>query len=226
MLAKGDKIKLVIAMGMFDNIGEVCEVVDVSNGIISFKFGNGMHLGCMSEDEFNKYFEKYEEPKTKLNTVTEEYIDSLLDEAHVAVVDKVFDKCIIVSVQLKNGFVITESSACVSPDNYDKEIGFDICMNNIKNKLWELEGYRLQCELYNENTNSDSDKSNETKNEDIEKYCNAIGEIANCKLRNESFHCNCPYDCESDCESEFEEKCEDYCKDCPHKETCSDYNNK
>lgn len=222
MLAKGDKIKLIVTMGMFDNIGEICEVVDVSNGVISFKFGNGMHLGCMSEDEFNKYFEKYEEPKAKINTVTEEYIDKLLDEAQVAVVNKVFDKCIIVAVQLKNGFVITESSACISPENYDKEIGFNICMNRIKDKLWELEGYRLQCELYNESTNSSSDKLDETKNEDFEKHivylCDMVGEVANCKYRDESFHCNCPNDCETECEDE--NKCENYCEDCPDKETC------
>ena len=64
MLAKGDKIVLTHEMGMFTNIGEICEIIDVNEaGIISFKFGNGMHLGCMSADVFEKYFTKYEEPK-------------------------------------------------------------------------------------------------------------------------------------------------------------------
>lgn len=57
-MIKGDKIKLVKSMGVFDNIGEVCEVTNVSaDGVITFKFGNGLHLGCMSYDEFQKYFE-------------------------------------------------------------------------------------------------------------------------------------------------------------------------
>ena len=57
-MIKGDRIKLVNKMGVFTNVGEICEVVDVTkNGIISFKFGNGKHLGCMSYDEFERYFE-------------------------------------------------------------------------------------------------------------------------------------------------------------------------
>ena len=57
-MIKGDKIRLITKMGVFDNIGEVCEVTDIQDGgVICFKFGNGRHLGCMSYDEFEKYFE-------------------------------------------------------------------------------------------------------------------------------------------------------------------------
>lgn len=57
MIEKGNEIRLIRPMGVFDNIGEVCEVTDVSeDGVISFKFG-GCHLGCMSYNEFEKYFE-------------------------------------------------------------------------------------------------------------------------------------------------------------------------
>lgn len=221
-----DKFKLVKDIGLSGiKVGDICTVIIKDDKFVMFSFNDNIDTPvfmCLEANTFNSYFEKYEEskeelkeePKVKTNTVTEEYIDKLLDEAQVAVVDRVFGKCIIVSVQLKNGFVITESSACVSPENYDKEIGFDICMNRIKDKLWELEGYRLQCELHNENTN----KTNESKNEDIEKYCNMIGEVANCEYRDENFHCNCPYDCESECEDEDED--EDYCENCPDKETC------
>lgn len=61
-MIKGDKIKLVRKMGVFDNIGEICEVTDIQEGgVICFKFG-GCHLGCMSYDEYEKYFEKVETP--------------------------------------------------------------------------------------------------------------------------------------------------------------------
>lgn len=61
-MIKGDKIKLVHKMGVFDNIGEICEVTDIQKGgVICFKFG-GYHLGCMSYDEYEKYFEKVEIP--------------------------------------------------------------------------------------------------------------------------------------------------------------------
>ena len=52
-------------MGVFDNIGEICEVTDIQEGgVICFKFG-GCHLGCMSYDEYEKYFEKVETPVKK-----------------------------------------------------------------------------------------------------------------------------------------------------------------
>lgn len=86
--------------------------------------------------------------KTK---ITQEDIDKLLAEAEVGVAT-VHDKCTMVSVKLKNGFIITESSACVDPANYDVNTGFDICMGRIENKLWELEGYALQKRLYEEAT--------------------------------------------------------------------------
>ena len=82
------------------------------------------------------------------NTVTKERIDKILENTDFSV-NTVFDKCTVVSAKLPNGFVITESAACVDPKNYDKEIGISICEERIKNKLWELEGYKLQCELYN-----------------------------------------------------------------------------
>lgn len=80
------------------------------------------------------------------NKITQEHINSLFYEA-VKEVQTVFDKCTIMACRLKNGFVIVESSACVDPSNYDFHTGIGICEEKIKNKLWELEGYRLQCEL-------------------------------------------------------------------------------
>lgn len=63
-MIKGDKIRLKEKMGVFDNIGEICEVTDISDGgVICFKFGNGSHLGCMSFDEYEKYFELVEKEK-------------------------------------------------------------------------------------------------------------------------------------------------------------------
>ena len=154
MLVKGDKIKLVKPMGVFTNVGEICEVVDVSiEGVISFKFG-GVHMGCMSIDEFNKYFVKYEEPKPV--TVTAERIEQVMNDSKVTV-QTLFGKCTVVACQLPSGFVIVESSACVDPKNYDEKMGIEICMNRIKDKVWEMEGYKLQNDLYEAQFNGDGD---------------------------------------------------------------------
>jgi len=80
-------------------------------------------------------------------TVTQEQINSLLDSADTREV-VIFDKCLIVAYQFKNGFVMVESSACVDPANFDIEIGRKTCREHAENKLWELEGYLLQDKTY------------------------------------------------------------------------------
>jgi len=51
----------------------------------------------------------------------------------------------ILIATLANGFEIVESSSCVDPNNYDEELGARICMERIRNKVWELLGFLLQC---------------------------------------------------------------------------------
>lgn len=77
------------------------------------------------------------------NTVTKEQIDILVQESKVSA-KKMGEKTTVVQLTLPNGFTITESSSCVDPANYDQEIGKKLCLDKIRNKLWELEGYRLQ----------------------------------------------------------------------------------
>ena len=54
-----------------------------------------------------------------------------------------------VSVRMKNGFVLTEDSICVDPANYDENIGKDVCLGRIENKVWFLLGYALQDKVAN-----------------------------------------------------------------------------
>ena len=164
MLAKGDKLVVVKRVASFLNEGDIVEVVDVdASGLISFAFGeDSMHKGVMNSSECEEYFEKINTEKAP--SVTEEYIEELLINSDIAV-DTVFDKCTIVSCRLPNGFVIVESSACVSPENYDKETGIDICLGKIMDRLWELEGYKLQSELHEDNDYEDNDEENDEFND-------------------------------------------------------------
>lgn len=77
------------------------------------------------------------------NRVTQAQIDRLMATAEITVETK-YDKMTIVTVKLENGFLMTESSACVDPANYEERIGAQICLKRIENRLWELEGYCLQ----------------------------------------------------------------------------------
>ena len=50
----------------------------------------------------------------------------------------------VVRCVLRNGFEIVESSACVDPKNYSVDMGHSICMEKIKDKIWNLLGFLLQ----------------------------------------------------------------------------------
>lgn len=159
LVNKGDKLIVTKDVASFLRKGDIVEVVDVEDDIIAFAFGEEfMHKGVMNTVECETHFTKYVEPKKVEPTVTEEMIEDIIKNSDIEI-ETVFNKCTIVTCKLPNGFIIVESSACVSPENYDEEIGFEICMNKIVNKIWELEGYKLQCELYN-------------KNEEVECPCN------------------------------------------------------
>jgi hypothetical protein len=80
------------------------------------------------------------------NTVTKDQIKTIIDGSTVEV-QTVLGKCTVVTCQLPNGFIIVESSACVDPANYDEKLGAEICLKRIENKVWELEGYKLQSEI-------------------------------------------------------------------------------
>lgn len=192
MLVKGDKIVLKEKMGMFDNIGEVCEVVNVSDdGVISFRFG-GVHMGCMSIDEFEKYFEKYEEPKYEeacdccdeccdecdecCECDEDDSIINIMDNSEYTIF-KVFDKCVVVACKLPNGFIVVESSACVDPDDYDENLAIENCINRIKSKIMTMESYKRCDEMCED----------EDGNYDEEDYCDDC--IGNCSSCPDS----CPY---------------------------------
>lgn len=58
---------------------------------------------------------------------------------------KLLTICVLV---LRNGFTVTGESACVSPENFDAEIGHKVARANAVQKIWPLEGYRLAYHQY------------------------------------------------------------------------------
>lgn len=48
--------------------------------------------------------------------------------------------CVLV---LKNGFTVIGKSACVSPENFDAEIGQKVARADAVNQIWPLMGYEL-----------------------------------------------------------------------------------
>ena len=130
-MIKGDKIRLKAKMGVFDNIGEICEVTDVNDGgVICFKFGNGRHLGCVSFDEYEKYFELIEEEKEPVKRVWSKwnpYILHFYDTNGYAIdLDALFrknDKH--VQMKLADGS-IKASATCRNDDEFSLAKGLDL----------------------------------------------------------------------------------------------------
>lgn len=80
------------------------------------------------------------------DSVKKETIDNILSQTLI-VVEKYGNKTTILKATLPNGFVVVESSSCVDPKNFNMSIGEQICMKKLEDKIWELEGYKLQNEL-------------------------------------------------------------------------------
>lgn len=152
MLTNGDRLVVTKKVASFLNEGDVVEVVNVTDdGIISFAFGDGlMHMGVMNSAECESHFEKIEEKEdAEITKITDEYIAEIMENSEFET-HTVFNKCTIVSCRLPNGFVITESSSCVNPEDFDEKLAEEICFDKIAEKIWELEAYRLQQQLWEE----------------------------------------------------------------------------
>lgn len=193
--------------------GTIITITNISeDNIISFTFGeNNSSNGYMDYNTFNDHFKKIEEnpePTFAIPTITQEHISSIMEESDFEI-NTVFNKCAIVSCQLPNGFVIVESIHCNNEDEYDEEEAVDICFDKIARKIWELESYRLHCEVYE-------------------------AEMNDCCCY-ECDGCPCDGDCEdeieieiesdADIEIEIEEECPcecDNCSECIHSVTPCD----
>ena len=132
-MIKGDKIKLVKPMGVFTNVGEICEVIDIAEGgVISFRFG-GRHLGCMSYDEYLKYFEKVEESKHKKHKSWSEWKEtriSFYDLNNRLILRPVRYRDNGKKVQVRSGCIKAESS-CYKTDIFDFDKGFDLAVKRL-----------------------------------------------------------------------------------------------
>ncbi|MDN6397681.1 MAG: hypothetical protein L0J75_01440 [Alkalibacterium sp.] len=85
----------------------------------------------------------------EIQTVTLNKINNILGNSEIEVFHKVFNKQCIAVAKLPNGFVLSGESAVVDPRKYDRQIGQEMAIDDIKHKLWELEGYLLQDKLDN-----------------------------------------------------------------------------
>jgi hypothetical protein len=58
---------------------------------------------------------------------------------------KLGDKTTVVKATLINNFEIVGSSSCVDPSNFNQDLGINYSLDEIKDKVWGLLGFLLQC---------------------------------------------------------------------------------
>lgn len=78
--------------------------------------------------------------------VTPDRLEEVIkSEQYYVFPDTTFTACLLTLV---NGYTVLGESACVSPENFDADIGRKIARQNAANKIWSLEGYLLRQKLY------------------------------------------------------------------------------
>lgn len=79
--------------------------------------------------------------------VTIEDVKANMQDVYVTTINPFGKPITIVAVKMQNGFTIVDSTTCVSPANYNEEIGKTICLEHIEDQVWKLLGYALQDKL-------------------------------------------------------------------------------
>ena len=77
------------------------------------------------------------------NKIPNDLVDTYILEKEVKT-ERVLGRLMtIVNAKLKNGMVLIETTSCVDEKNYKEEIGEQICLEKIKNKIWFAFGFML-----------------------------------------------------------------------------------
>ena len=140
-----DKVKATPAVSvdgrLYDRTSEIPNGEEIEYGY-KLCFDDGAVSFC-GDENFEHFFlplDTNKNLKTEKPSISEKMVDSFIARFYATTVG---DKTTVVRAVLVNGFEIVESSSCVSPENYDEEIGKEICIDKIKDKVWELLGFLL-----------------------------------------------------------------------------------
>jgi len=79
--------------------------------------------------------------------ITEEHIDSVIISAKYWQPEGT--TLTVCALTLKNGTHVIGESACVSPENFNADLGRKYAYEKARNKIWDLEGYLLKQSLSN-----------------------------------------------------------------------------
>jgi hypothetical protein len=77
-------------------------------------------------------------------------LSALIRDGHVGEPSSHLSRVTFCVLVLTNGFVVTGSSAAVSLEGFDKDIGRQVARNNAIDQVWPLMGYALREQLHNQ----------------------------------------------------------------------------
>ncbi len=92
-------------------------------------------------------FERYYFPITRSDKLTQQDINNWMGGSIVTAVDG-DKKTTVVKVEMPTGFVEWDAASCVSPKNYDREMGKKIALEHIEDRVWRMLGFVLQWGKY------------------------------------------------------------------------------
>lgn len=148
MITKGTKIKLVKRAGLFNKVGEVCEVIKVTENLVIF-FKCSMGIAAISYDEFERCFTLCEEEHEKVKKVRTwsewkyedfVYVNLDLDEFIVPMKFRTNGKVVDLRTNYKNNEKnIKVKASCNKYDQFDYDKGVEIADARMFIKLLEKE---------------------------------------------------------------------------------------
>lgn len=97
----------------------------------------------MDESSLEKRIQELELTAPRL---TPELIDAKIVSETYTVLPS--GKVMICELTLENGFTVRGEGSAVSKANFNEEIGKTVSRKNAREKIWQLEGYLLQENLY------------------------------------------------------------------------------
>ncbi|MGL5051590.1 MAG: Gp49 family protein, partial [Fusobacteriaceae bacterium] len=98
-----------------------------------------LHLyntGAVAKEEFNLF-------EIENNKIPKELVESFI-VSKVVTTERVFGKLTtVLKYQLRNGLTGIESTTCVDESNYSEEIGAEVLLKKLKDKIWFGLGFAL-----------------------------------------------------------------------------------
>lgn len=131
--------------------GTICKVIDIGDSHVILNSDNDI-ISCLNFDMCEKYLTEYGSKSSSavsklIAQNIEDSVENILEHS-VITSSNAYNHCFVLNVKFPNGYIATESYSFTSLEEYDADYATHICMANIKNRLREMEKYRLQDELF------------------------------------------------------------------------------